>query len=196
MVLRNRFGCPLVGVAADEAVEVLKAHADRPLVERPVLAGLERRHVVILAEPRRAVAVVLEDAADRRLIALDDAVVTGVTGGLLGDHAETDRVMVAPGDQRRARGRAQRRRVEVRVAQAIGSDPVKIGRWNHATEGARSAVAGIVSDDQQYVRGSLGRLDAGGPIGRGLSGVALDLAAELLRERRQLLTNNRSSGIG
>ena len=32
---------PLAGVAADEAVEVLEAHADRPLVERPGLAGLE-----------------------------------------------------------------------------------------------------------------------------------------------------------
>ena len=49
---------PLVGVAADEPVEVLEAHADWPLVERAELAGRERGRVVILAEPRRRVAVV------------------------------------------------------------------------------------------------------------------------------------------
>jgi hypothetical protein len=32
---------PLAGVAADEAVEVLEAHARRPLVERPGLARLQ-----------------------------------------------------------------------------------------------------------------------------------------------------------
>src|SRR5262249_47428890 len=43
---------PLVRVATDEAVEVLEAHADRPLIERSVLARLEGRRIVILAEPR------------------------------------------------------------------------------------------------------------------------------------------------
>ncbi len=42
---------PLVGVAADEAVEILEAHPDRPAVERADLAGLEGGHVVVLAEP-------------------------------------------------------------------------------------------------------------------------------------------------
>ncbi len=56
---------PLIGVAADEAVEVLEAHAGRPLVERPDLAGREGWRVVVLAEPRRGVAVVEQDSADR-----------------------------------------------------------------------------------------------------------------------------------
>ena len=42
---------PLVRITADEAVEILEAHAGRPLVERPNLAGSEGRGVVILAEP-------------------------------------------------------------------------------------------------------------------------------------------------
>ncbi len=70
---------PLASVSADEAVEVLEAHADRPLVERPVLARLEHRRVVVLAEPRCPIAVVLEDPADGCLVASDDrdrAVVT------------------------------------------------------------------------------------------------------------------------
>ena len=65
-----------------------------------------------------AIAVVLEDAADGRLVLGDDAVVAGEAGGLLGDHAEAGRVMVAAGDQRGARRRAERGGVELRVAQA------------------------------------------------------------------------------
>ena len=59
---------PLVGVAADEAVEIVEAHAGRPLVERPGLARLELRGVVVLAEPGRPVAIILEDLPDRRLV--------------------------------------------------------------------------------------------------------------------------------
>lgn len=100
---------PLARVAADEAVEVFEAHSDGPLVERSVLAGLERGRVVILAEPRGAIAVVLQDPADRRLVARDETVVAGKAGGLLCDHAKAGRVMVASGDERRTRGRTQRR---------------------------------------------------------------------------------------
>src|SRR5262249_24352110 len=42
---------PLVRVTADEAVEILETHADRPLVERADLARGERGRVVVLAEP-------------------------------------------------------------------------------------------------------------------------------------------------
>jgi hypothetical protein len=71
---------PLVRVAAHEPVEILEAHTDRPLVEWSVLAGLVRRCVVLLAEPRSAIAVFLENAADRRLVLGDDAVVARVAG--------------------------------------------------------------------------------------------------------------------
>ena len=128
---------PLVGVAADEAVKVVEAHARRPLVERPGLARLELRGVVVLAEPGRPVAVVLEDFSDRRLVPGHDAVVAGIARRLLGDDPEAHRMMVAAGDQRRARRRAQRGRVEVGVAQAVGGDPVEIRRRDHAAERAR-----------------------------------------------------------
>src|SRR5262249_59906878 len=50
---------PLVGIAADEAEEVVEAHADRPLVERPGLARLIGWCVVVLAKPGSPVAMVL-----------------------------------------------------------------------------------------------------------------------------------------
>ena len=55
---------PLVGLAAHEAVEVVEAHADGPLVEGPGRAVLIARRVVVLAEPGRGVAVLLQDLAD------------------------------------------------------------------------------------------------------------------------------------
>jgi hypothetical protein len=73
----EQVGLPLVGVAADEAVEVLEAHAGGPLVEGPDLAGREGRRVVVLAEPRGGIAVVQQHAADGGLVLADDAVVAG-----------------------------------------------------------------------------------------------------------------------
>ena len=66
---------PLARVAADEAVEVFEAHAGRPLVERAGLARRPGRRVVVLAEPGRAVAVLQQDAADRRAVPADHAVI-------------------------------------------------------------------------------------------------------------------------
>ncbi len=142
---------PLVRIAADEAVEILEAHAGRPLVERPDLAGGERRRVVILAEPRGGVAVVQQNASDGGLVLGDDAVVAGEARGLLGDHAEADRVMVAPGDERGARRRAERGGVDVVVAQTVLRDAIHRRRRDDAAEGARHAEPGVIGDDEQDV---------------------------------------------
>src|SRR5664279_631282 len=93
---------PLAGVAADEAIEVVEAHAGWPLIERPGLAGRKRRRVVILAEPGGAIAVIPEDPPNRRLVGCNDAVVAGVAGRLFGDNAEANREMGATGEKGRA----------------------------------------------------------------------------------------------
>src|SRR5207247_4492252 len=88
-------------VAAEDAVDVLEAHTDRPLVERPGLGVEPARDVVVLAEPGGAVAVVPQDRADRRGVLLDDRVVAGKASRPFGDDAEMDRVMIAAGDEDR-----------------------------------------------------------------------------------------------
>ena len=174
---------PLVGVAADEAVEVLEAHAGRPVVERPDLAGLEGRHVVVLAEPGGVVAVVDQHPPDRGLVLADDAVVAGIAGGLLGDDAEADRVVIAPGDQRGAGRRTERRGEHPVVAEAFAGNAIHGRRRDHAAERARHAEPGVVGDDQQHVGRALRWDDAGRPPRRGLQRAVLDDAAELrLRE--------------
>src|SRR4029078_485904 len=115
---------PLTCVATVEPVEVLEAHPNRPLIEWAVLARLKRRRVVVFAKPRCSVAVVLENATDRRLVTRNDAVVAGIPGRLLGHNAEATRVKVAPGNERSAGRRTQRRGMEVRIAQSLVGDPV------------------------------------------------------------------------
>ena len=94
---------PLIGFAAHEAVEILKAHPDGPLIEGPCDAVLKARGIMVLAEPRSGIAVVLEDRADRGALRADDGIIAGVSGGQFADDAETHGVVVAPGDQRRTR---------------------------------------------------------------------------------------------
>ena len=143
-----------------------------------------------------AIAVVLEDAADGGLVLGDDAVVAGETRGLLGDYAETGRVMIASGDQGRAGGRAQRRGMEVGVAQARLGDAVQGRRGDDAAEGAGDAVARVVGHDQQHVGGALGRHHPRRPVGLGSLRRLLDHAAELGRRRRQLLAVDGGGGAG
>src|SRR5215469_13778428 len=115
---------PLAGVAAYKPVEILEAHANGPLVEWPSLARREGWRVMVLAEPRGGVAVLLENLADSSYILRDDAVVAGEARGLFRDHAETRRVMIATRDERCACWRAERRRMKLRVSQTRLGDPV------------------------------------------------------------------------
>ena len=145
-------GRPLVGLAAEEAIKVLEAQSDRPLVEGPGRAVLVGRNVVVLAEPGCRVAVVAKNPADRGVLRTDDGIVARIAGRQFADHAIADLVMVAPGDQRRARRRAKGGRVEFGVAQARRRDAVERRRRYDAAERAGNAVALVVGHDEQDVR--------------------------------------------
>jgi len=185
---------PLARVAADEAVEIVEPHAGRPLVERAGLARLERRRVVVLAEPGRAVAVLFQDLADRCRIAADEAVIAGIAGRLLGDHAEAHGMVVAAGDQRGARRRAQRGGMEIRVAQTVMRDTVEVRGRDDPAERAGRAEPDIVGHDQQDVGRTLGRRHARRPERLRLVRVEVDLPAERHRRRRQNVAGRRHGG--
>src|SRR5262245_52434713 len=88
--------------------------------------------------------------------------------------------MVAPGDQGSPGRRAERRGVELVVAQAAAGDAVESGRLDRAAEGAAGAEADVVGEDQEDVGRALGRFDTLGEIGNR----ALDGASDLALERR------------
>src|SRR5215471_16331198 len=169
---------PLAGVATNKAVEVLETHAYRPLSERPRLARLKLGCVVVLPEPCRPITVFQKDPAYGRAVRRDDAVVALETCRLLRDDAKTNGVVIAPGEKRRPRGRAQCSGMEVRVTQPVARDAIQRRRWNHATERARSAETDIVRDDEEDVRSIFRRSDTRRPIGFRLRRVHVDLAAK------------------
>ncbi len=147
----------LVGLAADEAVEVLEPRAGRPGVERPHGARLPDGHLVALAELRRRVAVQLQRLGERSARVGADRVVAGRGRRDLGDAAHPDRVMVATGEECLARGGAERRGVEAVVLQAVRGEPLGVRRVDRSAEGARGAEAGVVDQDDQHIRCTLGR---------------------------------------
>src|SRR5215469_15469683 len=176
---------PLVGVASHEAIEVLKTHADRPLVEGPGLTRLIDGCIVVLTFPCGTVSVLQKDAAYGGAVLADDAVVARKAAGDLGDHAEANRVVVASCNQGRTCWRAQCRRVEVGIAQSVGGDTVQGGR-NNSTECGGCSKADIVGHDEQDVGRSLCGHYASRPCLLRLVEVKADDTWKRLRRRRQI----------
>ena len=156
---------PLAHARPEEAVEVVGAHAPRPPVERPGDGDLVDRGEVGLADPGRAVPVVVKDLEHRRRAARDVAVVAREPRRDLRHTAHGDLVRVAPGQQRRPRRRAHRRRVEVVEDQPTRRQPVERRRVRRPTERAHVPVAHVVAHDQQHVGRPLRRLQRLGEVG-------------------------------
>src|SRR6187399_1872465 len=130
---------PLIGVAADEAIEIVETHSSRPLIEWPRLARLEIRGVVVLAKPGCPIAIVLQYLANRCLVPSHEAVIARKARRLLGDDPEAHRVMIATSDDRRPGRRAKCCRVEVGIAQTVGSDLIQGRRRDDTAERAGNA---------------------------------------------------------
>ena len=121
---------PLVGFAADEAVELVESLPRRPAVEWPRDAGFPSGGFVPFAERSRAVAVQAQHLRQRSRCVGHLPGGSGKGGCHLGDEAHVHRVMVAPGLERGARGRAQCGGVKVAVAQSAGRQAVQSRRRN------------------------------------------------------------------
>ena len=149
---------PLVGLATDEAIEVFEPSATgRPGVERTGRTGLPHRNLVTLSELRRRVPVELERLGQRRLVVGQHRAVARRAGGDLGDAAHAHRMVVAPGEQRLARGRTQRRGVESRELQTALGELFEVGRVARSAKGAGRTKADVVEQDHQHVGRTLGR---------------------------------------
>jgi hypothetical protein len=134
----------LVAVAAEEAVEILETKTVGPQIERTRLARHPVRHVVHLSEPRRIVAVLLEDLADGARALGDDRVIARIARRKFGDDSGGDRMMVAAGNQRGARWRAERGGVIHVVAKTGVSEALEVGSLDWSAEGAAGVEANVV----------------------------------------------------
>ncbi|MND79457.1 hypothetical protein D3C80_712000 [compost metagenome] len=142
----------LGGFAGQEAIEMLKAIAGRPTIERTGSRDLERRGVVPFAEGGGAVAVLLEHLGHGRRALGDFPGIAVPVGGQFRDHAVADPVMVAPGQQRSASCRADRRSVKGVVAHAAVGNTAQGGGMDSPADGIGLREAGIVEHDHQDVR--------------------------------------------
>src|SRR5262245_31393078 len=195
MILKE-IGRPLIRFTAHEPVEVLETHPAGPLVEGSSKAVKIGRRVMVLTEPACGVAILLQDLANGGFVLCNDAVVARVASGLLGDHTKTRRVMVAAGDQRSARRRAECCRVELRVTQPCLCNAVQRRRWDHAAKGAADSIALVVRHDEQDVWRALRGYHPWRPPWLGIRGGILNHAAPLRVGWRQLFAADRGSGAG
>ena len=163
----------LVRLAADEAVEVLEARARRPVVEGAHRARLPHRDLVALAELRGRVPVQLQDLGERRLVEGAHAVVAGRGGRHLGDGAHSDGVVVAAGQQRGARRRAERGGVKAGVLEAGPRESFRVRREARSAERAGGAEPDVVEQDDEDVGRAGGRAQPadGRVVGRRILGV-------------------------
>ena len=159
---------------------MVEAPGVRPAVEGAGHALHVVGRQVPLAEAGGAVAVALQHAHERRAVLGARGRVAREGARELADGAEADGVVVAAGEQRRARRRAERRHVEVVVGEARLGDARHGGRVDGPAERARVAEAGVVDEDQQDVGGALGgrRRHVDRPVGRRGAQRAADRAAE------------------
>ena len=150
---------PLVGLSADEPVELVEALVGRPAVERARHAGLPGGSRMPLAEGPGAVAVQPEHLGQGRHAVRDLSGVTGEGRRGLHDRAGIGGVVVPSGLERNSGWGAQRRRMEVVVAQARLGQLVHGRCAQRAAEGAGPAEPDVVDQHDHHVGGALGRLD-------------------------------------
>ena len=149
---------PLIGLAADEAVELVESGTRRPAIERSGHAHFPRRRLVILAESGGAVAVLAQDLGQRRDALRPCSGVARECRRDFHDRARVVRVVVAAGQQGHARRRAECRRVEAVVLEPLARETIERRHGNLAAERARVAEADVVDQKDDDVRRACRRL--------------------------------------
>ncbi|GAA0000873.1 hypothetical protein BRDID11002_08730 [Bradyrhizobium diazoefficiens] len=177
-VVRDELRRILVGLGIEEAVETIKTTPERPAVERAGGAALGQRGDVPLADHVVAIAVHPQHLGERPRLARDLAAIAGIAGIEIGKAPDADRMVVAPGEQRRTRRRAHRRGVEAGIAQALRSEPVDGRRLDGRSVAAEIGEADIVEQHDEDVRRALWRPRCLRPPGFGLRNRLADGAAE------------------
>ena len=125
----------------------------RPAVERPRGAGLPFRREMPLAERGGGIAILAEDLRHERATLRDDAGISRIARGEVGDDTHAGGMMIPSGEQGRARGRAHGGHMKAGVPKPARGEPVQSGSRDQAAERARLPVAGIVEQNEQDVRG-------------------------------------------
>ncbi len=158
VVVLDQVGIPLVGLAAQEAVEPVEALGQRPLRAAAGRGEVLDRDVVVLTQPHGRVAVVLQHLPDRRALGGQPAGGAGEAHRTLGDRRAPVHVVVAAGQERRAGGGAQRGGVPLGVGDAVVGEQVHGRHVDPAAVGRPRRQAGVVVQHDQDIGRVLRRL--------------------------------------
>src|SRR5690606_17934250 len=113
----------LMGLAAEEAVEVIEAASGRPLVEGAGGRRLPVGREVPLAEGGGRVAPGAQVVGERRRLRVEHAALAGMIRSRVQDGADAHRMGVATGQERGTGRGADGGRVEAVVAEAVLRQP-------------------------------------------------------------------------
>ena len=166
---------PLVGFAFQETVEAVEAALQRPLVVGAGRRGLEGRREVPLAGRESVIALQAQHFGQRASALGNAPAHAGKAQIPVGQPAHAHRMMIAPGQQRRPRRRAQGGGVEVGVPQAAGGECIDVRRRDFRAVAAQVGETEIVEHKVNHVGGARRRAGRGRPVRPGLiGGVAHD----------------------
>ena len=147
-------GLELGGLGPREPVEAVESQPGGPPVEWPRRTHLPLRREVALAEHAGGIAVLSEDLGDGGRLTGDDRVVGREAVGRLGDPSHVHRVVVAAGQKRGTRRRADRGRVELVEPQPVRGNPLQGRRRNRPTERGERPEAHVVEQHDHHVGGA------------------------------------------
>ena len=187
-------GHELVRLAAVEPVPAVEPAAERPGAAIARHVGLVVGREVPLAHRVGRVALVAEDLGEEPVGAGDVARVPGVAGREVGDPAHAVAVVVAAGEQARARRRAERRGVEVREPHTAGREAVDVGGGDVGAVAADLREADVVEHDEQHVGCVRRRFALRWPPRLGVAEVPADDTAEFRLTRHARLLTRSSAG--
>src|SRR6266550_420550 len=108
----------LAGVAAVEAVEVIKSKSVCPAIKRTDFAGFPRRRVVVLSEPRGCVTVLPQNLRHCSRAFRNDSCIAVIARRKFRDYTGAGHMMVTTREQCSARRRAQRGRMKAGIPQS------------------------------------------------------------------------------
>ena len=157
-IVEHEFGRVLIRLRVEKSVEPIEPSRERPAIERPGRAALGQRRDVPLAEHVIAIAVRAQHFGERARLLRDLAAIAGEAGIEIGQTPHADRMMIAPGQERRARRRAHGGRVEAGVAQPLRRQPVDRRRGDGRAVAAEIREGDVVEQHDQNVRRARRRL--------------------------------------
>ncbi len=152
VVIFGKARLPLRSLAAEKAVEILEAITVRPAVFWPHRGSFGSRCIMPLAERGCMITVLFQYFSNGRCSLRNDPGVAVERHRALGDGPGADPGMVAPGEQRCARRRANRSGMESVVANAFFCQFGKSGRAHLAAESLGDAKTDIVKHDDENIR--------------------------------------------